>query len=193
MLALFAFVAQDYILRVAETSAVAVYGPFRLERENCVEHRDVAVLHYASCFPKARLVWSSADGLATVWYEDNGGSLTGGYRYPLRKGVPDACFPDAPYIAYGPQPGRAEDWRNRAKEFGERLARCGPLDAAQRAAYETEFAAAADHYEAAAGGLRSLARTMFHTLRRCTRFKYSERYPSPGARATCSREEGPAS
>ncbi|WP_143090190.1 hypothetical protein [Sphingomonas rubra] len=73
MLALLAIFAQDYVLRYLQKKPVAAYGPFELEREDCIaSDPPVSVLHYASCRPMARLSWSSADGQIAIKYEDNG-------------------------------------------------------------------------------------------------------------------------
>lgn len=191
MLTVLALLAQDYILRDAQISAVATYGAFRLEREDCVP-RDppVAVLHYASCIAKARLTWASADGKVSVVYEDNGELLTRSYRYPIRAKLSGNCELGGSYTAYSVRPGRATAWQAGAKAFRVTLTRCSAIKMEQIAAYAAEFADAAPDYERVTVGFRSLASSMFKSLRRCTQLKYSPRHGGPDARVTCIRREG---
>lgn len=191
MLAIFALLVQDYILREPQTSAVAAYGAFRLEREDCIEHPEIAVMHYPHCFSKARLIWSSADGRISARYEDNGYLLTLAYEYPIRPGVPDLCYDTRSLGTYRSKRASAARWRAGTRGFVSALKRCSSFDPAQIAAYKAEFEAAAPHYKQAATGLRSLATTMFKTLRRC---KWQEAWPGHqglDAVVTCMREEGP--
>ena len=191
MLAIFALLVQDYILREPRTSTVAAYGAFRLEREDCIEHPEIAVLHYPHCFPKARLIWSSADGKISARYEDNGYLLTVGYDYPIRAKAPEPCSDRLSLAAYGLWPAGAGSWRAGTRTFVAALTRCSTFDPAQIAAYKAEFEAAAPHYKQAAAGLRSLATTMFKTLRRCTSQQAWPRHGGADAVITCTREEGP--
>jgi hypothetical protein len=193
MLELLALLAQDWYLREPRTSPVAAYGAFRLEREDCIEHPEIGVLHYPHCFPKVRLIWSSADGRVSARYEDNGGLLTTKYEYSVRAEAPDVCFSGTPYSAYQARPAKAADWQSGTKAFAALLARCGAVQPAEVAGYRAEFAAAAPDYEHAAGGMRTLAIAMFRTLRRCTRLKFSPRRGGPDSTATCTRHEGPDS
>ncbi|MGH6614028.1 hypothetical protein [Sphingomonas sp.] len=191
MLIILALLAQDYMLRDSQTSPVAAYGAFRLEREDCVESNPpVAVLHYAACVAKLRLTWSSADGKISALYEDDGETLTRSYRYPIRANLPDTCVLGGYYTAYRARPGSARDWRSGTKAFGLTLARCSAIEPEQIKAYQAEFADAALDYERAAVGLRSVASSMFKSLRRCTQLKYSPRHGGPDATATCTRREG---
>jgi hypothetical protein len=190
MLIVFALFVQDYVLRDAQTSAVAAYGAFKLEREDCVEHNPpVAVLHYASCIAKVRLKWSSADEKVSILYEDNGELLTRSYQYPIRADLPDTCRLGGSHTAYSAKPSSAAAWQAGAKAFAATLARCSVIKIEQIAAYEAEFAAAAPDYERATVGLRSVASSMFKGLRRCTRLKSSPRY-GPDATVICTRREG---
>ena len=193
MLAILALLAQDYILREPHTSIVAAYGAFRLEREDCVEHPDVAVLHYAHCFPKARLIWSSADGRVSARYEDNGWLLTRAYEYAYRAAVPDTCYDGGWLTAYRARSGNAADWQRGTKSFGAMLTRCSAFAPAEIAAYQAEFAAAGPRYTQAAAGLRSLAAAMFATLQRCTEQVFSPRHGGADAKVSCARKEGPES
>ncbi len=191
MLTVLAMLAQDYILRDIQTSAVAAYGAFQLEREDCVA-RDppVAVLHYASCMKKVRLTWSSADGKVSVFYEDDGMLLTRSYRYPVREDMLDKCIPRRSYTAYRARPSGAADWQAGTKAFGKTLARCSVIEPTQIESYMVEFAASAPDFERATVAFRSVASTMFNGLRRCTRLKYSPRHGGPDATVICTRQEG---
>lgn len=185
-----ALLAQDYVLRDEQTSAVAAYGAFKLEREDCVERNPpVAVLHYASCTAKVRLKWSSADEKVSILYEDNGELLTRSYQYPIRANLPDTCRLGGSYTAYSAKPGSAAAWQAGVKAFAVTLARCSAIKTEQIAAYEAEFYAAAPDYERATIGLRSVASSMFKNLRRCTRLR-SSRDGGPDATVTCIRREG---
>ena len=189
--AAFAMLAQDYILRDAQTSPVAAYGAFRIEREDCVGRSPpVAVLHYDSCIPKVRLLWSSADKKVSVLYEDNGHLLLRSLRYPIREDRLDTCHPGGRYTAYGASPGRAIDWQTGTKAFGKILQRCSIIEPQKIESYQTEFAAAAPDYERAIVAFRWAAAAVFKSLRRCTRQKYSPRHGGPDAIVTCTRHEG---
>jgi hypothetical protein len=120
--------AQDYVLRDGQTSAVATYGAFRLEREDCVE-RDppIAVLHYASCTAKVRLTWSSADRKVFVQYEDNGELLSRSYRYPIRENLPDRCALGGSYMAYCVRSSNAAGGQAATNTFGATLGRCSAI------------------------------------------------------------------
>jgi hypothetical protein len=191
MLTVLAMLAQDYILRDAQTSAVAAYGAFQLEREDCVvSDPPIAVLHYTSCMARVRLTWSSADGEISVLYEDNGNLLTRSYRYPVHEEMLDKCRLGGYYMAYSAQSGRAADWQAGTKAFGKVLANCSVIEPKQIESYMVEFEAAAPDFERAAVALRSVASTMFKSLRRCTRLKYSPRHGGPDATVTCTRHEG---
>lgn len=191
MLTILALLAQDYLLRDAQASVTATYGRFQLEREGCVE-RDppVAVLHYAPCVAKARLIWLSSDERVSVQYEDNGELLSRSYKYPIRANLPNWCALGGSYTAYGAQPASAAAWQAGAKAFGLILARCSAIGADKIHAYEAEFAKSALDYERASIGLRSAAFSMFRSLRRCTQLKYSPRHGGPNATVTCTRREG---
>jgi hypothetical protein len=191
MFTVLALLAQDYILRDAQTNAVATYGAFQLERENCVERNPpIAVLHYASCKAKVRLTWSSADRKISIVYEDDGELLTRSYRFPVREDSLNECNLGGFYTAYRARPDGAADWQAGKKAFGKTLARCSVIEPKEIKAYEIEFAAAAPDYEPASLALRSIASSMFNGLRRCTRLKYSPRYGGPDATVTCTRQEG---
>ncbi|MGY4395330.1 hypothetical protein ACVWZA_000491 [Sphingomonas sp. UYAg733] len=191
MLVLLTLVAQDYILRDQQTSAVAAYGPYELEREDCVERSPpVAVLHYAHCVSKVRLRWSSEDGRVFILYEDNGALLFRTFSYPTRPKMPGSCRLGGIYAAYQARSATNADWQKNGKAFGATLTRCSSLTPSQIASYQAEFASAASYYSQAASGLRSLAIAMFTNLRRCTEQKWNSR---AGGRTICTREEGPAS
>jgi hypothetical protein len=189
MLALLALFAQDYILRDVQTSAVASYGAFKLEREDCVKRTpEVAVLHYSHCFPKARLKWSSEDGRVFITYEDNGELLLRTLSYPIHPEAPESCGAGNFHTAYRPRSATDAEWQKSAKAFREALTRCSALTPMQIGSYEAEFTEAAPHYGEAASGFRSLALAMFSNLRRCTRQKWTSRY---NGRTVCTRVEGP--
>ena len=191
MLALLVLIAQDYVLRDLHKEPVAAYGPFTLEREDCIA-RDppVAVLHYAPCRPIARLSWSSADAQIAITYEDNGGWLRQRLFFPTAVKMPEPCSLGG-YIAYRVTASSSLDWRNSEKSVVATLARCSRLTPSQIASYRGEFVAASPYYGEAAKGLRSLAVSMFGDLRRCTAQKPISRH-DPMAGFTCIREEGPA-
>jgi hypothetical protein len=190
---LLALLLQDYVLRTPQTTAVAAFGAFRLEREECVERPGVGVLHYAHCFPKARLIWSSADGRVSARYEDNGGLLTRAYQFPFRPDTAETCYIGASLTAYRARPATAADWQGSTRAFGAMLTQCSAFGPQQVAAYQAEFTTAAVDYRQAAAGLRSLAVSLFHNLRRCTRQKISSRHNDAEATVTCTRKEGPLS
>ena len=181
----------DYIARDPVTKPVATYGAFRVEREDCVP-RDppVAVLHYAHCFSKARLIWSSTDGKIKAVYEDNGGLLTRRWSFTYRQSTVDNCAGTNGLTAYRATPASAADWQQGTRPFAAMLTRCTLLEPDQVAAYQTEYQTAVADYPAAAGRLRTLAQEMFGGLDRCVEQRLM---PRTWADMTCVRHAGPAS
>jgi hypothetical protein len=139
---------------------------------------------------KVRLTWLTADGKISILYEDNGNLLTRSFRYPIREDMLNKCRLGGYITAYRAQPSRATDWQAGTKAFGKVLANCSVIEPKQIDSYVDEFEAAAPYFERATVALRSVASTMFKSLRRCTRLKYSPRYGGPDATVTCTRHEG---
>jgi hypothetical protein len=186
--------AADYVVRDLRASSVAVYGQFTLEREDCIK-RDppVAVLHNASCLKKARLDWEAADKRISIRYEDDGEMLLRTVSYPDKAKNSRACQrSNFDVVAFKVQSGTNEEWQKAAKAFGAMLARCSTLGASQIAAYRAEFEGSARHYGQADAAFRTLATSMFRSLRRCTVRKIFPR-GDPFSRTRCTHEEGPKS
>ncbi|MBV9929395.1 MAG: hypothetical protein JO013_00405 [Alphaproteobacteria bacterium] len=184
-----ALLLQSYVHRVPQVTPVARFGAIAVEREDPVATGQ-AVLHEMPLLPKARLVWSSADGLVRALYEDDGLWLNHGVMIRRKPGAgPDVdCSMWDGSTLYGARAGGAEAWREGIVALRRQLAQCGGIDAERAAGYEREYRAAAPQAAAAGKALRSLARTMFGGLRRCAAAK--TRY-GPAWDVRCARREGP--
>jgi hypothetical protein len=190
MILVLAMLLQGYFHREPRVTQVVQHGSFVVEREDVIVRNDLPVLHEALIFPKARLIWSSADGLVQARYEDNGAYLSLDFRMSRqRRDGPDFdCHLSGGYTAYGRRIGGEETWKRAVPAFRKALADCY-FNAARTAAYEAEFTAAAPLFGEANSAFRSLALDMFKGLRRCVRNRY--RFSMGYQQTECSRWSDP--
>ena len=189
MVLLLALLLQGYYHREPRISPVAQRGPFLIEREDVIR-TDLPVLHEMLIFPKARLIWSSADGLVQAFYEDDGAYLSLDFRMNRERHDRSGfdCHVSGGYTPYARRAGGEETWKRGIPVFRKALTDCY-FDAVRSMAYEAEFAAAAPRFGEANAAFRSLAIDMFKGLRRCVRQR--TRYSMGYQQTECARWSDP--
>lgn len=145
------------------------FASFTVETEK-YRNTGIPIFHVANAWTKVNLIWRSSDGFASASVVDDGWQTS--LAITVRGDNPErSCLSTtAPVGAIGRPPSTPAFWHWASTSFGDLLKLCTVANERQKAAYRSEFLAAAKDYPRAADAWKIASIRAFGSIEhRCVR------------------------